>query len=126
METENKDEMDIDSILSNIALSDNTILENTEVVVEKQDYLTMLKDIQLNVSVVLGTTEIPLEKVLSLKQNSVLELDRNADEDVDIYINDRLIAKAQVVSIDGEYAVQVTEIIDRPNQDGSLETVDQD
>jgi flagellar motor switch/type III secretory pathway protein FliN len=89
MELENKDNLDIDDILSNISQSNDTILntanKDSEITAYKQDYIAMLKDIQLNVSVVLGTVSVPLKRVLELKAKSILELDRNSDDDVDLY-----------------------------------------
>lgn len=126
---ENKDNVNIDDLLSNIAQSNDAILNSTEspnLVTYKQDYIGMLKDIQLNVSIVLGIAEIPLKKVLDLNSQSVLELDRNVDEDVDIYINDRLLAKGQIVALEAEYGVKITQKLNRPLQDGSLEEIPND
>lgn len=74
--------------------------------------LQLLRDVQLAVSVELGRTELTVADVLELAVGSVVELDRAARAPVDIRVNGTLLARGEVVVVDDEYAVRVTEIID--------------
>ncbi len=73
--------------------------------------LELLKDVELNVRIELGRARLPLEEVLKLGERSVVQLDRLADDPVDVYVNDRLIARGEVVVINDKFAVRVTEIL---------------
>ncbi|MEZ5230924.1 MAG: flagellar motor switch protein FliN, partial [Acidimicrobiales bacterium] len=66
--------------------------------------LAMLRDVALEVSVELGRTDMTLAEVLALHIGSVVELDRPAGSPVDVRVNGTLLARGEVVVIDGEYA----------------------
>ena len=67
----------------------------------------------MNVTVELGRTELTVAEVLGLGPGSVVELDRLAGEPVDILVNDRLIARGEVVVVDENFGVRVVEVIRR-------------
>jgi flagellar motor switch protein FliN/FliY len=71
----------------------------------------MLLDIPLQVTVELGRTQRSVKDILELSQGSIIELDKLAGEPVDILVNRKLIAKGEVVVIDENFGVRVTEII---------------
>jgi flagellar motor switch protein FliN len=73
--------------------------------------LDLLLDVSLRVSVELGRTELTIKDVLALGPGSVVELDKLAGEPVDILVNDRLIAKGEVVVVDENFGVRVTDIV---------------
>jgi flagellar motor switch protein FliN/FliY len=73
--------------------------------------LDMLMGVSLQVSVELGRTRMPLRQILELQQGSVVELDRLAGEAVDIYINERLLARGEVVIVDDKFGVRITELV---------------
>lgn len=77
-----------------------------------QANLDMLMDVPLKISVELGRTRMSLRQTLELVQGSVIELDRLAGDPVDVFVNDRLLAKGEVVVVDDKFAVRITEIID--------------
>lgn len=77
----------------------------------KRDNLDLLLDVPLTVSVELGRTKQSVKEVLGWTQGSVVELDRLAGEPVDIYVNNKLIAKGEVVVIDENFGVRVTDIV---------------
>lgn len=77
-----------------------------------QASMQLLRDVHLDVSVELGRTEMTVAEVLELTVGAVVELDRAARAPVDIRVNGTLLAKGEVVVVDDEYAVRVTEIID--------------
>ncbi len=76
-----------------------------------QRNLDMLLDIPLQVTVELGRTKRSVKDILELSQGSIIELDKLAGEPVDILVNQKLIAKGEVVVIDENFGVRVTEII---------------
>lgn len=73
--------------------------------------LDLLMDVMLQVVVELGRTRMPLRQVLDLQQGSVVELDRLAGDAVDIYVNERLIARGEVVVVDDKFGVRITELV---------------
>lgn len=73
--------------------------------------LNMLLDIQLQVTVELGRTKRSIKEILELSQGSIIELDKLAGEPVDILVNSKLIAKGEVVVIEENFGVRVTDII---------------
>ena len=75
--------------------------------------IDLLAGLQMNVSVELGRTELTVAEVLGLGPGSVVELDRLAGEPVDILVNDRLIARGEVVVVDENFGVRVVEVIRR-------------
>jgi len=78
--------------------------------------LNMLLDIPLQVTVELGRTKRSVKEILELSQGSIIELDKLAGEPVDILINSRLIAKGEVVVIDENFGVRVTDIISQSDR----------
>jgi flagellar motor switch protein FliN/FliY len=75
--------------------------------------LSLLADIPVEVAVEIGRLRMPLRDLLSLEPGAVLELDRQADAPVDVLVNGRLVARGEVVVIDGEFGVRVTDLVDR-------------
>lgn len=78
---------------------------------ESKASLDMLYDILLRVTVELGRTQMSLRQVLDLQNGSVVELDRLAGDLVDIYVNDRLFARGEVVVVDDKFGVRISELI---------------
>jgi flagellar motor switch protein FliN/FliY len=68
-------------------------------------------DVPVNVSAILGRTRMEVGKLLKLGVGSVLELDRKVGEAIDIYVNNRLVARGEVVLVDHKLGVTMTEII---------------
>jgi flagellar motor switch protein FliN/FliY len=79
--------------------------------------LDMLMDVPLKITVELGRTHMTLKQALDLVQGSVVELDRLAGDPVDVFINDRIIAKGEVVVVDDKFAVRITELIKSPESE---------
>ena len=72
--------------------------------------IEMLMDVSLNVTVELGRTNVSVQDVLNLQDGSVVELDRLAGEPVDVLVNDRLMARGEVVVVDEKFGVKITEL----------------
>jgi flagellar motor switch protein FliN len=73
--------------------------------------LDMLLDIPLQVTVELGRTKKTIKDILEMSAGSIVELDKLAGEPVDIFVNHKMIAKGEVVVIDENFGVRVTEIL---------------
>ena len=71
----------------------------------------LLAGVSLRVSVEVGSTSMTLAELLAIDEGSVIELDRAATDLLDIYANGTLIAKGEIVSIDGRYGIQVAEVV---------------
>jgi flagellar motor switch protein FliN/FliY len=68
-------------------------------------------DVPVHISAVLGRASLSVAQLLHLGQGSVLELDRKVGEAIDIYVNNRLVARGEVVVVDERLGVTMTEII---------------
>ena len=68
-------------------------------------------DVPVRVSVVLGRTKMPVSALLKLDTGTVIELDRQVGEAVEIFINERLVARGEIVLVDNKLGVTMTEII---------------
>lgn len=73
--------------------------------------IEFLDDVELDVKIELGRTEMYIEDVLRLGVGSVVELDRLAGDPVDIYVNERLVARGEVLVLNDNFCVRVNDII---------------
>lgn len=73
--------------------------------------LEAVYDIPVQVSAVLGKTTMPVSNLLKLGRGAVVELDRKVGEAIDIYVNNRLVARGEVVVVEDRLGVTMTEII---------------
>ncbi len=92
--------------LQNFATYNNASLNK-----EQNDNLKLLMGVPLNVSVEIGSTTKKVKEILEFTQGTIIELERQAGAPVDIVVNGNLIAKGDVVVIDDNFAVRITEII---------------
>lgn len=74
--------------------------------------IDLLSDVNLNVKIELGRTRMLVEDVLKLGDGAVVELDKLAGDPVDVYVNDRLIAKGEVLVLNDNFCVRINEIVD--------------
>ncbi len=75
------------------------------------EYLEAVYDIPVQVSAVLGKTTMQVSQLLKLGRGAVIELDRKVGEAIDIYVNNRLVARGEVVVVEDRLGVTMTEII---------------
>jgi len=73
--------------------------------------LEAVYDIPVQVSAVLGKTTMQVSQLLKLGRGAVIELDRKVGEAIDIYVNNRLVARGEVVVVEDRFGVTMTEII---------------
>lgn len=73
-------------------------------------------DVPVNVQAVLGKSSLEVNQLLKLSPGAVIELDRKVGEAIDIYVNDRLVARGEVVMVEEHLGVTMTEIIKAPRK----------
>lgn len=73
--------------------------------------IDLLRDVELNVKIELGRSKMLVEDVLRLAEGSVVELDKLAGDPVDVFVNDRLVARGEVLVLNDSFCVRVNEII---------------
>jgi flagellar motor switch protein FliN len=82
-----------------------------EETIEQSMNMPLLMDIPLEVVVELGRTKKKISEVLELTSGSIVELDKMAGEHVDVYVNNKLVARGEVVVIEEHFGVRIKEII---------------
>ncbi|MGM7720380.1 flagellar motor switch phosphatase FliY [Metabacillus sp. Hm71] len=95
----------------NVKPADFTSFEPVQLQRQDTKNLDMLLDIPLQVTVELGRTKRSVKEILELSSGSIIELDKLAGEPVDILVNSKIVAKGEVVVIDENFGVRVTDII---------------
>ncbi len=83
----------------------------TEVLSETDRGIDLLGDVELDVSIELGRTEMLVEDVLKLQSGSVVELDKLAGDPVDVFVNGRLVARGEVLVLNDNFCIRVSEIV---------------
>jgi flagellar motor switch protein FliN/FliY len=78
--------------------------------------LGLLADVEVSLSVELGAISLPLRRLLDLHPGTVLDLARSVDAPVDILVNGRLLARGDVIMVDGEMSVRIAEIVSDPGR----------
>ncbi|MCH9050143.1 MAG: flagellar motor switch protein FliN [Proteobacteria bacterium] len=73
--------------------------------------LSAVYDVPVQVSAVLGKATMPVSQLLKLGRGAVVELDRKVGEAIDIYVNNRLVARGEIVVVDERLGVTMTEIV---------------
>lgn len=68
-------------------------------------------DVPVRISAVLGRTRMPVAQLLQMDAGTVVELDRQVGEAIDIYVNDRLVARGEIVLVENKLGITMTEII---------------
>jgi flagellar motor switch protein FliN/FliY len=72
--------------------------------------LKLVMDVELNVSLRFGQRQLPLRELLELASGSVVELDRQVDDPVELLLDGKLVARGEVVIVDGNYGLRVTDV----------------
>lgn len=77
----------------------------------RRPMLESIYDVPVKVTAVLGKTRMNVTELMSLDAGSIIELDRRVGEPIDLYVNDRLIARGELVMVDGVLGVTMTEVV---------------
>jgi flagellar motor switch protein FliN len=83
------------------------------------DNLPQLDDMDVEVSIELGRHTLTLDDALTLRQHSLIELDKVVGEPVDVLLNGKLFARGEVVTVSENFGVRLTEVIGETNTDDS-------
>ncbi len=86
-------------------------LTEKETVALEKEKLDIFMDIPLEISVEIGNTELPLEEILRLAPNSIVELDKFINQPVDLKVNGKLVAKGELYTVENNFAIKITSII---------------
>ena len=81
--------------------------------------IDLLRDVELNVKIELGRSRMLVEDVLKLAEGSVVELDKLAGDPVDVFVNDRLVARGEVLVLNDNFCVRVNEIVAGVKDEGT-------
>ena len=85
--------------------------QNYEIGEPMADDVTAIYDIPVQISAVLGRSTMQVSQLLKLGRGAVVELDRKVGEAIDIYVNNRLVARGEVVVVEDKLGVTMTEIV---------------
>jgi flagellar motor switch protein FliN len=112
----NNDEVDLPDLARDGAGTDKTALLQSEPTSDAEAKrssadLEAVFDVPVTVSAVLGKSGMEVSQLLKLSKGTIVELDRKVGEAIDIYVNDRLVARGEVVLVEDRLGVTMTEII---------------
>jgi len=111
----NNDEVELPDLAREGGGGDKTALLQTEATAEEPKRssadLEAVFDVPVTVSAVLGKSGMEVSQLLKLSKGTIVELDRKVGEAIDIYVNDRLVARGEVVLVEDRLGVTMTEII---------------
>jgi len=102
-----------DDIKKNVEFDE---IRQGEVVAAEEKDINAIMDIPVQISAVLGKSTMQVSQLLTLGRGAVVDLDRKVGESIDIYVNNRLVARGEVIVMDDRLGVTMTEIVksDRP------------
>ncbi|HEX5284311.1 MAG TPA: FliM/FliN family flagellar motor switch protein [Bryocella sp.] len=104
-----------DELIENLQIADWSATRNRERTKSKESVMPELDrviDVPLNVTLRFGQRTMRLGEVLDLSPGALVELDRQVEDPVDLILDDRVIARGDVVIVDGNYGLRVTEIVE--------------
>ena len=110
----NLEELNPDDVAAAPAAADGTSLSEAEPAEDVQKFASDLEavfDVPVKVSAILGKTNMEVSDLLKLGRGAVVELDRKVGEAIDIYVNNRLVARGEVVIVEERLGITMTEII---------------
>jgi flagellar motor switch protein FliN/FliY len=113
--------LELDEMSEASVLDDEPILRK-DVGVEDFDIPTSTSDLEavfnipVKVSAVLGKTSMKVSQLMKLNKGAIIELDRKVGEAIDIYVNNSLVARGEVVVVDDKLGITMTEIVKAPSK----------
>ncbi len=82
--------------------------------IENPSTLEFLLDVPIKLTVELGSSQITMRDLLALNIGSVVQLDKSANASVDLYVNQKLVARGEVVVVEDNFGIKITEILGKP------------
>ncbi len=113
--------LELDEMSESKVLDDEPILrkdtgmEDFDIPTSASD-LEAVYNIPVKVSAVLGKTSMKVSQLMKLNKGAIIELDRKVGEAIDIYVNNSLVARGEVVVVDDKLGITMTEVIKAPNK----------
>ena len=105
------DDVELTDLTSAAALAEQQAVGEDEGETRSANDLGAVFDVPVSVSAVLGKTSMEVSQLLKLGRGAVVELDRKVGEAIDIYVNDRLVARGEVVLVEERLGITMTEIV---------------
>ena len=115
------DNLNLDEMSENQAADEEPVLrkesdiENFDIPSSAAD-LEPVYDIPVKVSAILGKASMTVSQLLSLNKGAIIELDRKVGEAIDIYVNNNLVARGEVVVVDNKLGITMTEVVKSVNK----------
>lgn len=106
-----KDEIDLDSPSPPRAAAQDAPASTTAWIDSKDPSVQRLLDVPIEVTIELGQTELSIRRILEIGPGSIIELDRMAGEPVDLVVNDKVIARGEVVVIEENFGIRITALV---------------
>jgi len=92
--------------------ADSPSTSSTAPIMDDQDInLDVILDVPITISVEIGRTQVPIRDLLRYSQGSVIELDRLVSEPLDVLVNNTLIAHGEVVVVEDQFGIRLTDVI---------------
>lgn len=108
--------LELDELNESASLDDEPVLktensdDNFDIPTSTSD-LEAVYDIPVRVSAILGKTKMKVSQLMKLQKGAIIELDRKVGEAIDIYVNNNLVARGEVVVVDDKLGITMTEIV---------------
>lgn len=96
-------------------LKKESSLDNFDIPSSASD-LEAVYDIPVKVSAILGKSKIKVSQLLKISKGTIIELDKKVGEAIDIYVNNNLVARGEVVVVDDKLGITMTEIVKMPTK----------
>jgi flagellar motor switch protein FliN len=106
--------------LATVTATANPADAETAILPARSRTINLLLDVDLPVSISFGRTQLPMKDVIKLTTGSIVELNRSVNEPVEVLVNQCLIARGEVVVVEGNYGVRILEIVSRQERIRSL------
>ena len=112
------DEVQPDLVILDITMP--KLQDGTELTEEQSQNLDLIMSVPLEIAVEIGRTRKKVQEIVSLSKGSLVVLDKLAGDQVDVYVNGKCIAQGDVVVIDDNFGIRITEILRRPGLEDFL------
>ncbi|MFV0627348.1 MAG: flagellar motor switch protein FliN [Alphaproteobacteria bacterium] len=109
-------DLELDELKDSVNVDDEPILRERQLDETNEENVTSSElepvyDIPVKVSAVLGKTKMKVNQLLKLNKGAIIELDKKVGENIDIYVNNSLVARGEVVVVDDKLGVTMSEIV---------------
>ena len=105
------DELNESNILKEENVMNSSVSEDEQFIPTSSSDLEAIYDIPVKVSAILGRTNMKISQLMQLNKGAIIELDKKVGEAIDIYVNNNLVAKGEVVVVDDKLGITMTEVV---------------